>query len=736
MATLVLTTVGTALGGPIGGALGALLGQSIDQRIFAPAGRSGPRLSDLRVQSSSYGSSIPRLYGTMRVAGTVIWATDLVERRAKQSNGKGRPSTTTYSYSASFAVALSARAILSIGRIWAEGNILRGAAGDFKSATGFRVHLGGEDQPVDPLIAAAEGVAHCPAYRGIAYVVFEDMDLTPFGNRIPSLSFEVMADAGAVSMADVAGDMLGRWAPSGSAPMMEGCVLAAASRGEAIEPLLHFIDADRPAGVSQWQVGRGEGAALALLPADPADDAVSPRSETRYPASGQLPTHIAISSFDPARDHQMAVQQCRVAGGRGSTKHIAIPAALSAGASKALATELAMEMHGAARSSDWPTGFAALAIQPGTHVVLGAGAPARMIDQRRIEGAAVHLTLRTVRGPSVASVAADGGRAIAAPDAMIGVSVGALFDMPHIGDAPMETARLVLAAAGTGAGWRNAAADLTPQPGAVPVPLGGVGPMAVMGSIESVSGVGTTQMVDRASSIIVQLLHDAMLLSNADDSDLLGGANLAAAGGELLQFGQAEPLGNGRWRLSRCLRGRFGTEDAVAALSPGAPFALIDDPALLPIPAQSGFADVVVGGQISLTGMADAMPVVVPISQIGRALRPLPVTHIGSEWQADGGLRLHWMRRSRGGFSWADGRDAPLDTPDERYTVRLSAGGLSAGAVQQNVTVTVAELALSAAEVAVLRASALAAGAAELTVQIVQHGPRGDSLPMALTIAL
>ena len=70
------------------------------------------------------------------------------------------------------------------------------------------------------------------------------------------------------------------------------------------------------------------------------------------------------------------------------------------------------------------------------------------------------------------------------------------------------------------------------------------------------------------------------------------------------------------------------------ALSPGAPFALIDDPALLPIPAQSGFADVVVGGQISLTGMADAMPVVVPISQIGRALRPLPVTHIGSEWQA------------------------------------------------------------------------------------------------------
>ena len=56
--------------------------------------------------------------------------------------------------------------------------------------------------------------------------------------------------------------------------------------------------------------------------------------------------------------------------------------------------------------------------------------------------------------------------------------------------------------------------------------------------------------------------------------------------------------------------------------------------------------------------------------------------------------------------------------------------------MQQNVTVTVAELALSAAEVAVLRASALATGGTHLVVQIVQHGPRGDSLPMARTIDL
>ena len=80
MATLVLTAVGTAIGGPIGGAIGAMLGQQVDRAVFlSPKGRQGPRLSDLRVQTSSYGAAIPRLFGTVRVAGCVIWSTDLIE---------------------------------------------------------------------------------------------------------------------------------------------------------------------------------------------------------------------------------------------------------------------------------------------------------------------------------------------------------------------------------------------------------------------------------------------------------------------------------------------------------------------------------------------------------------------------------------------------------------------------------------------------------------------------------
>src|SRR5215217_1555121 len=103
MATLVFSTVGTILGGPIGGAIGALIGQSIDEQVLGPSSR-GPRLGDLSVQTSSYGTQIPRIYGSMRVAGSVIWATDLVES-THTTGAKGQPDV-TYIYSVSLAVAL------------------------------------------------------------------------------------------------------------------------------------------------------------------------------------------------------------------------------------------------------------------------------------------------------------------------------------------------------------------------------------------------------------------------------------------------------------------------------------------------------------------------------------------------------------------------------------------------------------------------------------------------------
>jgi hypothetical protein len=202
MATLVLGAAGTALGSSIGSSIlgvsaatiGSSVGAVVDSWIvssLAPGQRfEGPRLDALRITSSTEGAVIPRLYGRMRIGGNIIWATDFREetRTTRQGGGKGGgPSvrTTEYLYYASFAGALCEGPITGIGRVWADGKPM-----DLSGVT-WRWYPGDEAQQADPFIAAKMGAAAPPAYRGTAYVVFKELPLDGFGNRLPQLSFEV-----------------------------------------------------------------------------------------------------------------------------------------------------------------------------------------------------------------------------------------------------------------------------------------------------------------------------------------------------------------------------------------------------------------------------------------------------------------------------------------------------------------------------------------------------------------
>src|SRR6185312_13436881 len=119
MATLALSVAGGALGGIVGGplgatigrALGALAGSAIDNALFGekPAATS-PAGTDIRLQGSTEGGPIPRLYGWNRFTGNIIWATQLEEMTQQSSGGKGvfggGDATATTTILANFAVAL------------------------------------------------------------------------------------------------------------------------------------------------------------------------------------------------------------------------------------------------------------------------------------------------------------------------------------------------------------------------------------------------------------------------------------------------------------------------------------------------------------------------------------------------------------------------------------------------------------------------------------------------------
>ncbi len=188
MAQVILSAVGQAVGGPIGAAVGRFVGASIDNaaiNALTPARQVGPRLTGLHLQSTAEGAPMAAVFGRGRIAGQVIWAARFREKRAEQSSGggKGGPKTFSYAYSLSFAVAVCEGPINGIGRVWANGAII-----DLTGVV-MRTYTGAADQTPDPLIEAVEGSA--PAYRGVAYVVFEDLPLAAYGNRPPQLNFEV-----------------------------------------------------------------------------------------------------------------------------------------------------------------------------------------------------------------------------------------------------------------------------------------------------------------------------------------------------------------------------------------------------------------------------------------------------------------------------------------------------------------------------------------------------------------
>jgi hypothetical protein len=432
MATLILTAVGTAVGGPVGGAIGAILGETIDSSVFAPKARQGPRLGDLAVQTSSYGTAIPKLFGTMRVAGIVIWSTDLIERRSTSGGGKGKAKTVDYSYSASFAVALSGRPVAQVGRIWADGKLLRGVGGDWKSKTGFRLHPGDEDEAADPLIVAAEGIGSAPAFRGIAYALFEEMELAEFGNRIPSITFEVVAEAEPVAIGAIAQELSGGLLEAGATPAVVGFAASGESVRGAIEEFCGLLSLGVEDDGAGLRLGRAGGEPVLIERAREKGR----RELVRRPV-GAVPGEVSIAYYEPERDYQFGLQRASASGGPETmVERRALAAALGAQDARAFAEARLDDLAAGRVTASVTSGWSRLDVRPGRLVRLEGESGAWRVERWTLGSMDVKLELmRVAQGGVAPAVAASPGRTVSEPDLPHGRTVVRLYDLPIDGGA-------------------------------------------------------------------------------------------------------------------------------------------------------------------------------------------------------------------------------------------------------------------------------------------------------------
>ncbi len=697
MASVVFSTVGQALGGPLGAAVGAAVGGTVDGALFGRRGPAGG--NDLLVQRSAYGEPLPRLFGRSRVAGVLIWALPMTESGSK---GTGRRGTAM-----SIAIALSSGPIRSIGRIWADGREIRDADGRFETATTMRVYTGRGRQDPDPLIVAAEGIEHAPAYRGRAYVVFEDLALGAFGNRIPNLSFEVDADAGVpgdwlrtlLGEADLASAGVDRAAAA------VGYGASGETLGSDVEILARVAEADvsYPQGVLRFeQVGR-----LFELPVEALGVADgSQRADTmRTWAAGLRPGSLSIDYLDPERDYQAGRQRVDRSRTGGSVVASA-PLVATAAQAGLLARRWLRDAENAVDTLDLTLGWRWLPVSVGDVIAL-SGRPERWrVVRRDVRGLLVHLQASLVPHGVLLQAVSDPGRALPAPAAISKPTRLMLFETP----VPLRPGPPAIWVAANGdPGWRSAA--IIRLDAGIAVFVGDVAGANPAGELDRPLGPGIEQFWDEVNALYVAVFPGTAPFESRSPDAVLGGANLLRAGDELLQFREAQPISGGLVRLSGLLRGRFGTGFSGRQHEAGVRVELVRSDRLLSSPIQ---LDSVGSRQIFFAeGRGDpAGGMETSIVTQGLGYSPLAPCHLRAERRADGSIRTSWIARGRNGFEWSNAEPEPMRF---RWRFRTLEG------VQIEQEVQGHALDLSVADQVAALGTVLPAGAIE--VEAVGDGP-------------
>jgi hypothetical protein len=167
----------------------------------------GPRLDDLSVSTADYGTPLPNIHGASRVECLCFYA-----RKSGRKSTRPRPraaNMTEYKYFGTWASLLADHEIDAVLKVWLDRRLaydrtgttggpiaigarpercsaMTAASSSESTATGASIY-GTETQLPDPRmlakIEAKEGPGTCPAYLGVAYMMFEEIPLEKFGNR-------------------------------------------------------------------------------------------------------------------------------------------------------------------------------------------------------------------------------------------------------------------------------------------------------------------------------------------------------------------------------------------------------------------------------------------------------------------------------------------------------------------------------------------------------------------------
>jgi hypothetical protein len=700
-------------------------------------GSKQPRLSDLKIQVSSYGVPLPRLYGSsVRVAGNVIDKSDLIPVKHKKGGIAGFGGVKYYTYDAHAVIAIAANQMTAGGlkRIFADGKVIfdrdkQGATagsataqGGVKWTRGNKTHSlfhdvtfypGSPTQDVDPFVESTLRPGEdVPAYRHTCYVVFKTIFCSDFFNRIPNLEFEI--EPLLTDLSDIVEDIASFADVIVNANALRGTTVRgyiAAQDGSvwsAIEPLAGTYSFDLIAyAVGFRAVPRGRYMRTIIgegdLAAAPVGGQITRTKNVESDDTLSYPDEVTVTCLDVERDYQTNSQTVRRNQGVAKNKiNVEIPIVLTADEARQLAHKTLYQSIAAAteisvsvsKRHDW--------LQAGDIIGLPVGdvvEPFRLSTVTESPNGSIELrgVLEDVSAYTSILVGAIGdfpGQEVV----LVGDTIFQPIDASIVDD-EHDDAGFYVAFAGSEGGWRGAVLSRALGVGS-PLTYTYVADYEYQGDGPTIAdctttlGDGPTDVWDRVSTLTIDVLGGAPPTSSSEENVLLLGVNRAWIGGadgqdgEYIHYATVTPTGSPtQYVLSNLLRGRNGTEFATGAH--GASERCVLFVADAPDRADFGVGDWNLPRTYKATSILSDEDDTTPdeFTSTGESKRPLSPVHLSGSRDASNNLTIKCVRRTRLETPTLGAGPVPLGETSEAYEFDIL-DGASPAAVLRTLIVT------------------------------------------------
>lgn len=680
-------------------------------------GKGAPKQT---VETITYYTDLAILFGRGRLRLKKLWANaDLIvdmDAGIGLSTGlidPGSVDTTTYSQGAPPTGSV-------IGLItWAQrqDGSISGTVGAGGGAS-MRWYEGNFDQLPDSVIEGDVGAGNAPAYRGSAYLVIENFDISKYGG-VPTF-LATVENVDYLDLQDIADHLCERVGiepqdkdfdgfdgqsvrglvvqqPQAPRATLEiAAIPYQAQFFEAVDGLLtgSYLGGSSVVTIDEDYLGMVEGDQIST------NGQMGERRQIALVDEIQIPRQVTITAFNPYKDHETTAQSAyRMTGFAEGIDAQTLPMALSPDETRQAAERILYQRHIERESNVIKLPWRYCWLNPCDVIEIEEDGDSDRVRLTQISGAVPGLLEFQAAKDELdiysQSISGDSGEGYESPTVSApATSVAFLMDTVTLRDADDKAGYYAAVAPSTSGSW----------PGAVLYRDRGAGfevverflAAAVAGTISGVLADADPAVWDETNSITVDLYGTTETLESVTEAQVLAGANAAMVGDEVIQFQNAVQVGgyDNRWTLSRLLRGRRGTDFGCSTHASGERFVLLDG-AVLFIEndlSERGVArdfKAVTGG-FSLTDTAATS-----FTWDAGTLLPLSVVNVAGTWDGSNNLTIEWQRRTRvGSAAWETGGTAPIGEESLEFEIDV----IVASVAVRTITATSETASYTAAE--------------------------------------